>query len=37
MDLPSDLLGRVGWKDDDLLEWFQTGTDEFLLVKIGKQ
>lgn len=37
LEIPEELLGRVGWKDDDVLEWFQTGPDEFLLVKIGKQ
>ena len=36
LDIPTELLGRVGWRDDDVLEWFQTGPDEFLLVKIGK-
>ena len=35
-DIPEDLLGRLGWKDDDLLEWFETGNQEFLLVKIVK-
>ena len=35
-DIPEDLLGQLGWKDDDLLEWFETGNQEFLLVKIVK-
>ena len=36
LDIPTELLERLGWRDGDVLEWFQTGPDEFLLVKIGK-
>jgi|TARA_R110002020_G_scaffold176201_1_gene368291 hypothetical protein len=35
-DIPEELLGQLGWKDNDLLEWFETRTEEFLLVKIVK-
>ncbi len=34
--LPEELLGRLGWAHSDVLEWFATGADEFLLVKIPK-
>ena len=37
IELPKELLGRLGWRHDDVLEWFDTGADEFLLVKINKQ
>ena len=36
LDIPTELLERLGWRDGDVLEWFQTGPDEFLLVKIEK-
>ena len=36
LDIPTELLERLGWRDGDVLEWFQTGPDEFLLVKIPK-
>jgi len=37
IELPKELLERLGWRHDDVLEWFDTGADEFLLVKINKQ
>ena len=37
IELPKELLGRLGWRHNDVLEWFDFGADEFLLVKIDKQ
>jgi len=37
IELPEELLGRLGWRHNDVLEWFDFGADEFLLVKIDKQ
>jgi len=36
LEIPTDLMERLGWKDDDVLEFFDTGVEEFLLVKIVK-
>ena len=36
LDIPTELLERLGWRDGDVLERFQTGPDEFLLVKMEK-
>ena len=36
LDFPEELLQLLGWGAGDDLEWFETGDDEFLLVKIDK-
>ena len=36
LTVPEKLLQSMGWEDDAVLEFFETGVDEFLLVKIKK-
>ena len=36
LDFPEELLQLLDWRAGDDLEWFETGDDEFLLVKIDK-
>lgn len=34
--IETELLERLDWQADDLLEWFSVGHTEFLLIKINK-
>ena len=36
LHIEEELLGQLDWKADDLLEWFEIGDTEFLLIKIIK-
>ena len=36
LHIEEELLGQLDWKADDLLEWFEIGDTEFLLIKIVK-
>ena len=36
LHIEDELLGQLDWKADDLLEWFEIGDAEFLLIKIIK-
>jgi len=36
LQIADELLGQLDWKADDLLEWFEIGDTEFLLIKIIK-